>query len=116
VRFAWGTWRVPGTLLPVLDTLGRRLLAFPATTIEIEGHTDATGGRRANLRLSRARAEEVRRQLLIRGVPGERIITRGLGADRPLAENREAAGRALNRRVELHRAEPADSERVHSAR
>ena len=116
VRFAWGSRRVPGTLLPVLDTLAGRLLQFPGAVIEIQGHTDRTGGHRANLRLSRARAEEVRRQLRIRGVPLEQIITKGLGAARPLADNRAASGRALNRRVELHRAEPSDSVHARSAR
>jgi outer membrane protein OmpA-like peptidoglycan-associated protein len=113
VRFAWGSRHVPPLLLPVLDTLARRLLQFPDAVVEIQGHTDATGGHRANLRLSRARADEVRRQLVIRGVPTEQIRTRGVGADRPLGDNRVAAGRALNRRVELHRAAPDDTVPVH---
>jgi OOP family OmpA-OmpF porin len=100
----------------VLDTLARRLLEFPDAVVEIQGHTDATGGHRANLRLSRARADAVRRELVTRGVPPEQIRTRGLGADRPLGDNRVAAGRALNRRVELHRAEPNDSGQVHRNR
>jgi outer membrane protein OmpA-like peptidoglycan-associated protein len=116
VRFAWGSRRVPASLLPVLDTLARRLLQFPDAVVEIQGHTDATGGRRANLRLSRARADEVRRQLVNRGVPSERILTRGLGADRPLGDNRVEAGRALNRRVEVHRAEPNDTAYTHRNR
>jgi outer membrane protein OmpA-like peptidoglycan-associated protein len=112
VRFAWGSRRVPAPLLPVLDTLARRLLQSPDAVVEIQGHTDATGGHRANLRLSRARADEVRRLLLIRGVRREQIVTRGVGADRPLGDNRSAAGRALNRRVELRRAAPNDSVHV----
>jgi outer membrane protein OmpA-like peptidoglycan-associated protein len=116
VRFAWGSRHVPAVLLPVLDTLARRLLQFPDAVVEIQGHTDATGGHRANLRLSRARADEVRRQLVIRGVPPDQILTRGVGADRPLGDNRVAAGRALNRRVELRRAEPNDTVHVHQDR
>jgi OOP family OmpA-OmpF porin len=50
---------------------------------------------------------------VIRGVPPEQILTRGVGAGHPRADNRLAAGRALNRRVELHRAEPNDSAHVH---
>jgi outer membrane protein OmpA-like peptidoglycan-associated protein len=116
VRFAWGSRRVPAPLLPVLDTLARRLLQFPDAVVEIQGHTDATGGHRANLRLSRARADEVQRQLVMRGVPPKQILTHGVGADHPLGDNRVAAGRALNRRVELHRPEPNDSVHVHRDR
>jgi OOP family OmpA-OmpF porin len=87
-----------------LDSLAAVLASTPALIVEIQGHSDATGSRRANLRLSRARAEAVSRYLVRRGVPARRIVTRGFGAARPMADNRSAAGRATNRRVELHRA------------
>jgi outer membrane protein OmpA-like peptidoglycan-associated protein len=53
---------------------------------------------------------------VIGGFPPDQILTRGVGADRPLGDNRVAAGRALNRRVELRRAEPNDTVHVHQDR
>jgi outer membrane protein OmpA-like peptidoglycan-associated protein len=103
VHFPWGSRRVPAASRPVLDSLAGLLVNTPALTLEIQGHTDATGSSRANLRLSRARADVVRHYLVRRGVPANRVVTRGFGADRPVADNRSAAGRAANRRVELHR-------------
>ena len=105
VRFAWGSRRIPAGYRPVLDSLATRLAAAPSLVVEIQGHADSTGGRRANLALSRARATAVRGYLLARGVAPERVIAMGFGADRPIADNQTGAGRALNRRVELHRAD-----------
>ncbi|PIV81290.1 hypothetical protein COW53_05125, partial [bacterium CG17_big_fil_post_rev_8_21_14_2_50_64_8] len=78
------------------------LRAFPGATISVEGHTDDTGGREANLRLSRRRAETVAR-LLERdlGLPGDSLTTAGVGPDRPVALNDTPAGRALNRRIDV---------------
>jgi outer membrane protein OmpA-like peptidoglycan-associated protein len=51
--------------------------------------------------LSQRRAEAVRTYLISRGFPSEKILARGLGPDRPIAENGTAEGRANNRRVEI---------------
>ena len=103
VHFPWASRRVPAACRPVLDSLAALLVSTPALTLEIQGHTDATGSSRANLRLSHARAEVVRRYLVRRGVPADRVVAHGFGAGRPVADNRTASGRASNRRVELHR-------------
>jgi len=101
VHFAWGSRHLPAASRPVLDSLAAVLVMTPELQVEIQGYTDATGGRRANLRLSRARAEAVRQYLMDRGVPSARIVTRGFGAERPAADNSSEAGRELNRRVEV---------------
>ncbi|HKX29981.1 MAG TPA: OmpA family protein, partial [Blastocatellia bacterium] len=79
------------------------LLAYPGNyRMEIEGHTDAVGSDEYNLKLSQARAETVRNFLAQAGVPADRIVaTRGLGKSQPVADNSTAAGRQVNRRVEL---------------
>jgi outer membrane protein OmpA-like peptidoglycan-associated protein len=69
--------------------------------IEIGGHTDSTGPRDLNIRLSHARARSVRNYLLARGIPPGRLSARGYGPDRPLADNESDDGRARNRRVEF---------------
>jgi len=69
--------------------------------IEIGGHTDSTGPRDFNIRLSHARARSVRNYLLARGIPPGRLSARGYGPDRPLEDNESEEGRARNRRVEF---------------
>jgi len=75
---------------------------FPGAQIGVEGHTDDTGSRDANLRLSRRRAETVARILEQEmGQENGSITTSGFGPDRPLAPNSTVAGRARNRRIDV---------------
>ena len=67
----------------------------------VEGHTDSRGSSDHNFDLSRRRAESVRAYLISRGYPGELISPRGIGEDRPIADNASAEGRSNNRRVEI---------------
>jgi peptidoglycan-associated lipoprotein len=69
--------------------------------LEIQGHTDATGGKDLNLRLGEQRAEAVRRFMNEQGVPLNRMATISYGADQPVAPNKTREGRAQNRRVVL---------------
>lgn len=69
--------------------------------IVIEGFTDSVGPDDFNQALSERRAEAVRDALVDLGVPPERITARGLGEAFPVANNSTAAGRQLNRRVEI---------------
>jgi len=67
----------------------------------IEGHTDSKGSAATNEALSKARADAVAGYLTSHGVPNDRITTAGLGASRPIADNKTPDGRANNRRVEI---------------
>jgi len=67
--------------------------------LEIQGHTDARGGKDYNDKLGDARAEAVRRYLNEQGVPLNRMSTISYGQDSPVAPNDTAEGRAQNRRV-----------------
>ena len=77
------------------------VLAHPGLKLEVEGHTDSTGGSALNQRLSEQRADSVRTFLTSQGIESGAIISRGFGSDKPVAENTTAAGRQANRRVEL---------------
>jgi peptidoglycan-associated lipoprotein len=67
--------------------------------VEIQGHTDSTGSKEANMRLGEERAEAVRLFMNQQGVPLNRMSTISYGATDPVAPNRTRAGRAQNRRV-----------------
>ena len=86
-----------GLLAELLPQLQR----LPEHRFEIVGHTDAAGERDANLALSRARAEAVKSWLAGHGIAPQRVATRGVGPDEPVADNTSAAGRARNRRIEF---------------
>ncbi len=73
----------------------------PDATIMVEGHTDSTGSEALNLDLSTRRAQAVRDYLSAHGVSPDRIRAEGFGPARPVADNKTAEGRAINRRVEI---------------
>jgi outer membrane protein OmpA-like peptidoglycan-associated protein len=75
---------------------------YPDTTISVEGHTDSIGSAAYNKTLSRRRAGSVATYLEDLGVRSSRIETIGYGKSQPRATNDTAAGRQLNRRVEIH--------------
>ena len=70
--------------------------------VRIDGHTDPVGRGTFNRTLSEARAAAVRDALIARGVPAEKLRTRGFAARRPIADNHTESGRARNRRIEFH--------------
>jgi outer membrane protein OmpA-like peptidoglycan-associated protein len=71
-------------------------------TAELRGHCDSRGSDAYNIRLSQNRVQAVRRYLLSKGVPPDKIgETRGFGESLPVADNSSDEGRALNRRVEV---------------
>jgi outer membrane protein OmpA-like peptidoglycan-associated protein len=83
------------TIANLADTLRQAAL----TQLRIEGHADHVGDAAYNQRLSARRAEVVAREFVARGLPVNRIETRGLGASMPIADNTTEAGRTQNRRV-----------------
>jgi outer membrane protein OmpA-like peptidoglycan-associated protein len=84
------------------------LKSDPGKKLRITGHTDAKGAEDYNLRLSKARAETVRDQLVALGVAPQQVITTGLGKAQPLSPNRRSdgsddpEGRSRNRRAEIY--------------
>lgn len=87
-----------GLLERLVAAVGR----FPGAQLAVTGHTDDTGTREANLRLSRRRAESVARLLTERlELPEGAVIAAGHGPDRPVALNATAEGRARNRRIDV---------------
>lgn len=75
--------------------------SHPGLKIEVEGHTDSVGGDEYNMRLSEHRADSVRSFLVQQGIGSDNITAKGFGKTMPVADNSTAAGRQMNRRVEL---------------
>jgi outer membrane protein OmpA-like peptidoglycan-associated protein len=84
-----------------LDEVARILESDQNLKLDINGHTDNTGKAESNQALSEKRAQAVYDYLVKKGVDQSRIKSEGFGQDQPIADNKTAAGRAKNRRVEL---------------
>ena len=100
VNFATGS-----SVIPAVDKAGLNDFAVGAKKDalkgEISGHTDNTGNAAANVALSDARAKAVVAYLVKQGVAANALTAKGYGADKPIADNATADGRARNRRVEF---------------
>ncbi len=86
---------------PTLNRLVEIVNACPGLKILVEGHTDAEGIPERNQPLSERRAAAVVDYLVEAGVDSGRLDSAGYGAERPIADNETAAGRAKNRRIEF---------------
>ncbi len=103
VEFRTGSAELTNNSFSALDEVFDQLEAFPNTQYEISGHTDDQGSKNINLRLSVDRANSVREYLLNRGISPSRLKAKGYGESRPVASNKDAKGRAKNRRIEFYR-------------
>ncbi|MEP7236941.1 MAG: OmpA family protein, partial [Ferruginibacter sp.] len=73
----------------------------PTFKVQIDGHTDSQGGDDYNQKLSDERAASVKAYLMSKGIAEGRLSSAGYGESKPVADNKTAAGRAKNRRVEM---------------
>lgn len=101
VSFLTGSAKLTRQATSELDELVVILNKYPKLGINIGGHTDNTGNADKNLALSQSRAEEVKKYLVTKGIAEDRLSATGYGQDKPLGNNANAAGRAMNRRVEF---------------
>lgn len=84
-----------------LDKVAEFLQENPTVKIQLEGHTDNVGVAADNQKLSSARAYSVVNYLVRKGIKGTRLVAKGFGATKPVADNKTEEGRAQNRRTEL---------------
>ena len=84
-----------------LQEMAGILKKYPENVITIKGYTDNTGSDKVNIPLSERRASAVKAQLVAGGVPEANITVMGMGPKDPIADNKTAATRAQNRRVEV---------------
>ena len=84
-----------------LDKVVQLLTDNPKLKIQISGHTDNIGKPKDNILLSNNRAKAVTNYLLQRGILATRVIAKGFGSTKPLADNKTELGKGMNRRTEL---------------
>jgi outer membrane protein OmpA-like peptidoglycan-associated protein len=85
-----------------LDRDGMILKDTPDIKVEIGGHTDAVGSEIARQKISEKRAESAKKYLMDKfNIAGDRMMIKGYGSQKPIADNKSKEGRAKNRRVEF---------------
>ena len=102
VLFDFNSSALRSTSRDTLREMANVFEKYPNTSIEVAGHTDSIGSAAYNQRLSERRAGSVATYLENLGVRSSRIDAVGYGKSEPRATNSTAAGRQLNRRVEIH--------------
>ena len=85
----------------ILDTVVAYLNRNDAVNVTIDGYTDNSGSDKINNPLSVKRAEATKKYLVSKGISADRMTTAGFGSTNPIADNKTAAGRKKNRRIEI---------------
>jgi outer membrane protein OmpA-like peptidoglycan-associated protein len=101
VLFDFGKYTLKPEARERLARISGIVLAYPDLRLEIDGYTDSIGSDEFNQTLSDKRATTVRDYLVKSNVPTDSVVARGLGKSNPIAPNNTAAGRKMNRRVEM---------------
>jgi len=101
VTFATDSSDLSPAFFDVLSSVGKVLVEYEQTVVEVAGHTDSTGSHAYNQALSERRANTVSSYLLTQGVIDQRLITLGMGETWPVSDNSSTTGRQANRRVEI---------------
>jgi outer membrane protein OmpA-like peptidoglycan-associated protein len=102
IRFPVGKYVILPNNYSLLTKVQRAIRTFGEPDVIIEGHTDSTGSEVNNQLLSENRAEAVRSYLVAnKTLSMEKIDAAGYGSKRPLASNKTAKGRAINRRIDV---------------
>jgi outer membrane protein OmpA-like peptidoglycan-associated protein len=102
IHFETGSAKILGDSNALMEEIADVLMRNPnIRKVEIQGHTDNTGGRESNQILSDNRAKSVKQWLVSAGIEDARLVAKGYGQDRPLAPNVTAANKAKNRRVQF---------------
>jgi len=85
----------------VLESINSILKEYPYSKFQVEGHCDSDGSNEMNQTLSENRAAAVKNYLVENGIATDRLRSTGFGETKPIATNKTAKGKAMNRRVEI---------------
>ncbi len=101
VLFDTGKYTLKPAAQVALARISGIVVSHPGLNLQVEGYTDSTGTMALNQKLSEQRANAVRDFLMTQGINTNTMTAIGYGENYPVASNDSAAGRKLNRRVEL---------------
>jgi outer membrane protein OmpA-like peptidoglycan-associated protein len=101
ITFASNSSNINSNFTSVLDSVSLVLEEYNQTIIVVSGHTDSSGSAQHNQKLSEDRAGSVANYLRGQKILSDRLETVGFGETQPVVTNKTAAGRELNRRVEI---------------
>lgn len=101
LNFEYKSYKLKKDTLKLLEPIAKYLKNHKNSDVLISGYTDNIGSFGYNKILSKNRAESVKKALVKMGVSQKRLTTIGNSKNNPIATNKTANGRALNRRVEL---------------
>ncbi len=101
ILFVTGSYKLVATSNKGLNDVVKIMQENPEMKLAIDGHTDWVGSDEMNQTLSDNRAGAVKNYIISKGIDESRITSAGHGESMPIADNKTAAGRQKNRRVEL---------------
>ncbi|MEN8193313.1 MAG: OmpA family protein, partial [Bacteroidota bacterium] len=101
VNFNFNSAKFKPESYPILYHAARVMHENPKITVEVQGYSDNIGSDKNNIKMSKMRADAVKDYLAARGISSNRISTNGYGSVNPIGDNKDAAGRAMNRRIEF---------------
>lgn len=101
INFVTGKSDIQPESQNIINQVAEMLKANPTLKTSIEGHTDNTGTASSNQTLSENRAKSVMNALIAKGIDKGRLLSKGWGQTKPVADNKTEDGKARNRRVEI---------------
>lgn len=101
IFFTTGSAKLLAKSFKSLKEVAKILKDNPSYNIDVNGYTDNVGTEEMNQKLSESRANSVKQYLIKNGIDAGRITATGYGETNFIADNKTAAGRAKNRRVEM---------------
>lgn len=101
VLFDFNSARLRSEHKSLLDSIARTMRSNPDVDLLITGHADHIGNLDYNRRLAQRRARAVEQYLMTRGIDPQRIVTRTVGEQRPVASSETEEDRSRNRRADL---------------
>jgi outer membrane protein OmpA-like peptidoglycan-associated protein len=100
IHFRRHHWAIAPRSTQTIELIAKLIKEHPEIAkLRIEGHTDKSGRRGANRRLSQKRADEVMRALIVLGVAPRLLEAKGYGWSMPIDKRRGRRARSRNRRV-----------------
>lgn len=101
VNFDFNSNKLKPEAYPILFHVSKMMHQNPNLKVEVQGYTDNIGSSKSNKIVSQKRADSVKDYLLARGISAERVKAVGYGEENPIGDNKDADGRAMNRRIEF---------------